>query len=492
MNLWPVYFHEVRRVGTGQDAHVERTTEFLYPFFERHDDGEAAWHVVRPFYNAQTGPGDRFQVQFLWPLGLYFRRADQETRFRLFPFWHYQKTWSDSAEAYSVHAHLLQVLRWGSTAEHGPYLALFPLGGVTHNVLGPTWSFVLFPLYSYFRQGDYVRHDVLWPILTYGRAAEGRVIKYRFWPLYVYQRRSRGEAVYVRRDVLWPLIRWGRLDNGGDYYHTVKVFVPFYASVRTYDREGALVASRFALLGMRRAWDSREEQESVGWAALWNIVSVIEEPLSDTFRIFPFYWRTVRYRTPQKDPERSWVRHRILWPIIWLDFDRLEAGVRKRGLIVAPFYWDHRERCLDEDGPPRSGRRITVWPLSTWEAEPDGAKHFWIASRGWRDPTRGYKRNYRAFLDFVQYHRAEDGTRETRLLSRLYHHRRGPDGRYLSLGPLFTYDSIGDVVGQEGRYVSLLFGLLKFSWTDTGRRYRVFYIPFGDKLTEPEHEGRTA
>ncbi|MFO8008401.1 MAG: hypothetical protein R6V05_11780 [Candidatus Brocadiia bacterium] len=461
--------------------------EFLYPIFERHDDGETAWHVVRPFYNAQSGPGDRYQVQFLWPLGLYFRRADQETRFRLFPFWHYQRTWSDRAGGYSTHAHLLQLLRWGNTAEHGPYLALFPLGGVTHNVLGPTWSFALFPLYSYFRRDDYVRHDVLWPVFTYGRAPQDRVVRYRFWPFYVYQRKSSGEALYVRRDVLWPLARWGRLDMGGDYHHTVKVLVPFYASIRTYDRDDNLVAHRFAVLGMRRAWDSRETKETVGWGALWNIVNVAHETLSDTFRIFPFYWRTVHYRTPEKEPDRSWVRHRILWPIIWVDHDRLEPGVRKRGLVVAPFYWDYSERYPSEDGPTRTGRRITLWPLATWESESDGAKHFWIGSRGWRDPTGGYKRNYRAFLDFVQHHRTADGTRETRVLSRLYHHRRGPSGRYLSLASLFTYDSMDDVVGQDGSYVSVLFGLLKCSWTDTRRRWRVLYIPFGDRLTEPQH-----
>jgi hypothetical protein len=44
---------------------------------------------------------------------------------------------------------------------------------------------------------------------------------------------------------------------------------------------------------------------------------------------------------------------------------------------------------------------------------------------------------------------------------------------------LFTYDSTGEVVGQEGSYVSALFGLVKCSWTQQGRRWRVLYIPLG-------------
>ncbi|MGD2174643.1 MAG: hypothetical protein PVJ27_04500 [Candidatus Brocadiaceae bacterium] len=461
-----------------------RTTEVLYPFFEHHADEDNSWHVLRPLYNAQSGPGDRFQVQYLWPLGLTFRGGARETHHRLFPLFGYHRTWSAKEERHSVHAHFLQLLRWGNDAEHGPYMALFPLAGITHDVLGPTWSFVLFPLYSHYRRGDYVRNDFPWPVLGYGGTPDGRARQYRFWPFYVYQQDEDEKGLYVRHDLLWPLFRWGRLDRGGDYYHTVFVAVPFYATVKSWNRSDELVAARTATLGFRRAWDTREVKDTTGWAALWSAVADYEGATSDYFRILPFYWRTTRYRTTARDPDRSWTRRRILWPLIWLDIDTLTQGVRKESFILAPFYWHFTDVYAGEDGPDQVARRVTLWPLATWEQSKAGGKSFWVASRGWTDPTRGFKRNYRAFFDLFQYHHDPGGMRETRLVSRLYHHRRGPKGRYLSLMSLFTYDSTGEVVGEPGSYLSLLFGLVKCSWTEKARRWRVLYVPLGPKLAE--------
>jgi hypothetical protein len=156
----------------------------------------------------------------------------------------------------------------------------------------------------------------------------------------------------------------------------------------------------------------------------------------------------------------------------------MDENVEKSRVVVAPFYWQYSARHTGEE-PARLERNITLWPFATWRRRLDGSRDFWIISHGWTDESGGAKRNYRAVFDLFQYHSKPGGETETRLLSRLYHHRRGARGRYLSVGPLFTYDSIGDVVGEEGKYFSALLGLVKRSWTADGSRWRIFYIPLG-------------
>jgi hypothetical protein len=478
VDLWPLFFHEVRRQQTVQGIQTVTTTEVLYPFFSRESTPELTWHAVRPLYNYQSGPKpEQYRVQYLWPLGLHSREGGV-VEHRLFPFFAYGKTWSARQQRYSVHAHLLQILRWGNQAENGPYFALFPLAGVTHGVLADTWTFVLFPLYSYYRQGDYVRQDFPWPVLGFGGSPDGRKAVYRFWPFYVYWRQSGLGGSFVREDVFWPLARWSSMDRGGRYHYSMASVVPLFSEIVTYDKANQVIARRLSILGVTLRVGQAPEGQG-GWSGLWSLFTHRVGPTTDELRFIPFYWRTSHYLTPAKEPDRSWTRQRILWPLVWIDSDRLtERGVRQTGLVVVPFYWQYG-RHEGEGDQARTSRQITLWPLFSIETEPDGAWHLWIVSHGWKDESQGYKRNYRAFFEFFQYHHKPGGESELRLLWRLYHQRETANARYVSLGPVFTYDSTGEVVGEEGRYVSLLFGLVKRSWTDQSSRWRIFYIPLG-------------
>ncbi len=489
VNLWPIYFHETREIAGPDGPETITTTEALYPLFHRECDGSSTWHAVRPFYVVDRNETEqKVTVRFLWPLGLNHRRGEAEQTFRLFPLFHWQSTYVSRADDHSVHAHFLQVIRWGRDATRGPYLAVFPLGGVTYNVLGPEWSFVLFPLYSRYRRGDYVRYDFPWPVLGFGRSADGTERMKRLWPFYV-QRVYDGPRGYQERHfVLWPFFRSGRLDPGGRFHHSVFVAVPFHMRVDTFGRDDELLAYRRGILGMRVARDLREPPRQEGWKAFWGLLGRWRIEDEETVAFFPLYRGTTHYRGAP-DSERRWTRRRILWPILWLDADRLQPGVDKRGLVVAPFYWHYTYVTHPETDRQRTERRITLWPLATLEKEPEGAGRFWVVSRGWRDPGLGYKRLYRDILDLFQHHREADGSRETRLLSRLYHHRRGPAGRYLSFMSLFTYDSTAEVVGEEGSYASALFGLFRVSWSPAGRRWRLFYIPFGGEGADERDVG---
>jgi hypothetical protein len=481
--MWPLYFHEVRRVPTPEGPKVVRTTEVLYPIFTREATEEGSWYAVRPLYNYDyKAAKDQHRVQYLWPLGLHFKDRDKETHSRLFPVYEYERIWVPSSQRYSVHAHVLELIRWGNDDQWGPYFAIFPLGGVMHDVLGDTWSFVLFPLYSHYRQGNYVRDDFPWPVLGYGRTVSGlqgppaKRRMYRFFPLYAYQRAEGPGQLFVRHDLIWPLVRWGRVDRGGDRYFTILAVAPFYSGVETRDRSGKVLDRRMSVLGVSFGHSGTGTERTGGWSALWSLFRGTSESKVDESRFLPFYWRRIYYPDRQNHPELRWKRVWAPWPIVHLDSDQRDPKHWGGGVVVAPFYWQYSDTYFQENQPPRERLAITLWPLWTWERTADGGHHFWILSHGWRDLTQGFKRNYGAFFDIFQYHHTPQ-EREVRLVDRLYHQRGTPQGHYFSLAFLFTYDGTGEVVGQDGSYISFLFDLVKCSWTEKGHRWRLFFIP---------------
>ena len=493
VNLWPFYFQEAREVATPGGTELVRTVELVGPLITWQSDPRSTWHAVRPIYNYERFKDrDVSTLQYLWPLGLHHRDGDKLTDSHIFLLFSYHRSLSYATGKHATHAHVLQLVRWGKDDEFGPYFCVFPLGGVTHGVLSDTWSFVVFPLYNYYRQGNYVRHDFPWPVFGYASAPgkEGGKQRemYRFFPFYVYQRKGNpgedeGEGNATehreRHDVMWPFVRWRRLDRHGKFYFTGLAVTGLYSDVKQWDREGNLLAWRANVLGFTFGRDYGEEPKSSGWSALWSIVRNVQQPKKDEFRIIPFYWRTTWYPEGRDKPDIRWTRTRAPWPIIWFDDDRRDPTHLKSSFLVAPLLWRYRDDYPTDGGKVRTGRRTTLWPLCTWETGPDGDRHLYVVSRGWKDASKGFKRNYGDLLRIFEYHNQPAGEAETRVLWRLYHSRRTPKGRYLSVACLFTYDSTGEVVGEDGTYVSALLGLVKWRTTEHGRRWRIFYIPFG-------------
>ena len=108
----------------------------------------------------------------------------------------------------------------------------------------------------------------------------------------------------------------------------------------------------------------------------------------------------------------------LLWPFIWLHKSTLPDDHETRYFVIAPLFWKYRTLYTDGEYKGNSAHNVTLFPLVTWRKEANGSWHFFICSSGWKDKTGGFKRNYRAFFDFFQYHSLADGEKETRLLSR--------------------------------------------------------------------------
>ncbi|MEF8787904.1 MAG: hypothetical protein V5A84_02430 [Planctomycetota bacterium] len=469
VNLWPAYTRNLPTEPEKREKGIE-THRALGPLVVIETGPEQHYHAVRPIYNYESNPELR-RLQYLWPLGVQYDRRGDVWQHRLLPvFSHWRGPETGRSSGF-----VFPILWWGSTPAEGPYFAVFPLGGVTHQVLGETWSCVGFPVFSYYRQRQYRRYDALWPIFTVGGTPDGRVRVRRVWPLYVHKR-CRGE--YDRYYVLWPFVRWGREQLDSAYPHHFFQFWPFYARKEAVSAEGETVAyhRQYFFYGVRR--DTRPRQRMRGWSLFWYLIRFREAPTEAESRILPFYWASTWYRSRDRNPDAAWTRYRLLWPVVWLDYNRRETGVRERNIVVAPFYWDYRRAFVEQDG--RTAREVTLWPLTTLDWDREGSFRFWILSHGWDDPPEGFKRIYSPLIDLFHYHSLADGRRETELLWGLYSHHRGPRGRYLGLLPFFTYDTAYRDGNLEKRVVSLLFGLVQYSARGDESDWRLFYLPTGE------------
>jgi hypothetical protein len=140
-------------------------------------------------------------------------------------------------------------------------------------------------------------------------------------------------------------------------------------------------------------------------------------------------------------------------------------------------FWYFTREYHDKPNP-RYGSRwkyIKLWPLFQYESDDRGNVSFTTLSLlPWRDPE-GYEQLYQPFWTIFEYRRLQDGERRMGFLLRLYYQRWGEDFFFMRIPLLFSYGS------QNGRVSELSFLLSMFSYerSESGTRYRFFWIPFG-------------
>jgi hypothetical protein len=475
VELWPLYRAERNPGGSEQGDPATRTYEALYPFFSARNTPETRYHALRPLYNWEAATDGSFrQCQFLWPLGLYRYREDREKTFRILPLFHQGSARSTVNDQWQTRGFVFPLIIWGQARPGGCYFAAFPLGGVVRNLVVDRFRFVLFPIWSQVNDKDYSRHDVLWPVISWGGTPDGRRRILRLWPFYVHKRKT-GE--WERNWILWPFVLWGREALDTRYPRSYAGLFPLYVGKVSRDLEGETVAydRRVLYFLFVRRKDTRPEHKLSAVAILWPLTNFECGPGRREIRIFPLYWQTDRI-SPD-DTGYLWSRHRILWPIIWIDRDRRPLDHTARDIVVAPFYWDHAREWNDLSRE----REITLWPLYTFKRDRDGGVHHWLMSFGWHDVTKGWKRNLRAFFDIFQYHSETDGSGSVRLFWRLFSTEHHGPWRRTEINPLFTWER------DEGyRRWSCLFGIIAREKAGQKRRWRIFYIPFGDAIERKE------
>jgi hypothetical protein len=481
VELWPLFYYEKDPASVEPVKGAEANTHVLGPIISVQNSPERHYHAVRPLWNYEEKRDGSFeQAQFIWPLGLYRKDGDMEKLVRFIPIFHHGGKRSTVTGDWETQGFVFPLAYWGRVRKGekhgGRYFALFPIGGVIRQLFVDRFRFVLFPIWSQTNAGEYSRHDVLWPIVSWGGTPDGKRRVLRVWPFYVHKHKR---GFWEQNWVLWPFVLWGKEDLNSRYPKRYWGFFPFYVSKYSEDKDRNTVAydRRVLYFLFVRRKDRRTKHELSSWAILWPLTNFEDGVKRNETRIWPIYWRT-DYKGKGKEPY-AMRRYRVLWPIIWVTRDKRKDDVTARDILVVPFYWDYAKKYADKT----RSRSITVFPLYTFARDKDGSVHHWVVSHGWKDVTQGWKRNLRALIDLFQWHRWADGRRHLRILWRLveYHRDKREDMRRFELNPFFTVERHK----QYGRW-SCVFGIIAREKRGERRRWRIFYIPFGDKIERPE------
>ncbi len=463
-NLWPVHHHET---FVDEAGHEIDKREILYPFIETRRSENRRYVALRPLGNYESKSDEQeMRLKFLWPLGLVSLREGRGKLYRLWPVFQHAQTVDFFSEDITSHGWLFPFVLWGQKPEYGAYAGVVPVGGKAYDLLGDEFTWVLFPLYSNFKKGDYERYDLLWPFFSYGSTPDGDIETWRLWPFYV---RKDEKNTHQHRYLMWPFFRWGhekwKTVEGKPRRHDYFAFHPFFSSLQTKDEEGETIASRRQILFYNRRTDTRWEEGYKQWSLFFSLIRRQYTKDIDEWKFFPFFWRVTRY-PGGRDQGRHVVHHRIPWPLIWKTHDRSHPGKERSYSIAAPFLWHYTTHYIEENVTEKS---TTLWPLLTVEHGREDEFGFYLLSHGWGDADSDYKKIYRPFFEFFRFKVFPDGTRETRLFWRLYHHKRGPQARHLSLPLVFSYTRTGEPESDAAeREMSLLMGLLKYDFNEGG------------------------
>ncbi|MFW5802570.1 MAG: hypothetical protein ACOCWJ_01510 [Verrucomicrobiota bacterium] len=288
-------------------------------------------------------------IDSFWPLAVHRRRPGRRsTRLALAYYSHQEGEGDDSDD--QLRWGLIPILWGGRVPDKGSYFALFPAGGVVHDMIGYDHiRFALFPLYlNTVRTGSH-QHSLLWPIFSVTRS-DGRLEKWRVFPL-IGGARSASKRQYF---ALWPLLHAMRENTDEGRTRKAFAFLPFYGQLTETD-------------------DRTSEETFWSRTVLWPLFSgATGHGMTRLHLLYPFYQsKTLRkneeivYKKQFFWPfygtrERSDEHYRfIAWPFHHQWIQQPDENTTRKHQYFLPFYWSSVLR--ENDRVTRS--RHHVWPL---------------------------------------------------------------------------------------------------------------------------------
>lgn len=443
--------------GDVQNDYTSYSYSPFGPFILLEDDTNVKRRALRPiFYSFTDRKAEHREMDILWPIFAYRdkrnmrsvqmllylisyrqqpgREGDLESEFTLFPFIFYR-----SADEQS-----------------GSHFGMFPLyGNLTNKFHKDEIKFVMFPLYLRTTSGENITTSYLWPFISvYSGDQEG----FRFWPLW--GKRTRESDNLEESFLLWPFyVSRDREVHGQRFYS--RSFFPFYSEAEFFGLEHR---SYMWPLYSRTSHIDRDIER---WDVPWPLVNITRGERHQT-RIFPFYSR--------KQMDRQDEEGFILWPLYRYSKYHMEDHIRKRRSILLFLYRDITYEPATQTG--RSGKRVDMWPLFSYERDRDDTAHFHIFTifePFVRSSERLY-RNYSAFWRLFEWRRMDEETTETSLLWDFMYLKKGEEHTVFEIKPIIPVISYNS--GGEGRSFKLLGGALGFSGTESSSILHLLYYPF--------------
>lgn len=402
----------------------------LRPLVFRASDGEASYsEYLYPVASKKSEPGYSF-FQGLHLANYDFGSEKNDDEVMLFPFVFY-----------------------GKTEEKGSYFALFPVGGKIYDKFGrDEMRFALFPLYGHTRKDDTTITNILWPV--YARIRGVNESGRKFWPVYGH---STKEGVYRKTFYVWPF--GFSYDTGLDTDNPtyLRAVLPFFVG-----KESPQESSRTYLWPFFSHVENRRKDYEE-WNFPWPLFRITHGS-KEGKRYLPFY-----------ADERSGAQRKrwFLWPLYKIEETRSETFNQRRDRVLYFLYSDLEEVLFDDPTP--SKRRVSLWPLFTYE-QIKGVSRFYTLSllEPFFPEKEGFERNWSPLWRLYQRKWDKHGNEVSSLLWNLYwKERRGPDVA-MEVFPLVFYKR------ETGRGIDfkLLKGFIRYRDDSKGKRLNLFYMPW--------------
>jgi len=455
LSFWPLFHYKKEATRT--------ELEVLGPLFFYQKGPEATTYGLRPLFSFRHEAESQKKVwHFLYPLS-YFRSEPQATSQYVFlVYTHYRRIAPNGRPASATF--VWPLVWWGESPKGGRWLYSPLVGGTLKGLFGADEIVYHSITHIRTRTGDYVTHHYLWPLFTSSRGPDRRVL--RIWPFYGYGKR---EGRWWSGFVLWPFFTYGQREasehkSAADYF----CFFPFFGRARARDGRSGSYQVLWPLFYY--AWNERKNFRE--WRMPFPIHMGKRSDDVQTLNLWPF-WGRRRYKTGTDTY--------VLWPLIHTSRVR-SKNTRRDTLRVFPFF-----TRVSSENKKRSTRRSywAFWPLWRSRSRQAGDERWGDANSiqlAWFRDSEAFDRNYNALFGLFEHEARRDGRRSTHLLWRLLRWERGPGWRRFQLGPLASW-SRSDGLTRA----SFMLGLVQTGTRDGKRGWRIFFVPFGARLSEPSH-----
>ena len=406
------------------------------PLYAKVATSNATFKAWRPFYSSSVEE-ERWRKDYLWPL--YTRKGFKDERYSRVLFFGYSSDFSSHTSR--ERTWVLPFYFSGTSAEGEDYRAVFPLGGTIHEFLGrDKVSFALFPAWYTSDINEVHSWSVLWPLIS--KTKGDKVDRFRVLPFYG---RNTLEGEFVKKYYMYPFFSTVEYTNarnpGGGF-----VFIPFYGKISTEKADNYWVLPPFF------RYMKSDEQRIVH--APWPFVQLADGEIKK--RIF---WPLYGKKEMGPLSKEYWA-----WPIFWNSTTRHTHHEQRRKKIIPFVHYQSdvvTQSMKDHDVGDVVSRYWKVWPLMSWERNPEQSQFRTLELWPWRNPS-GIERNWAPW--WTVYRRVDvDGDVGHHALWGLYRQNKSPEH--------FEW--------------SLLKGLAGYKNTENSRRYRFLFMWFGDKEESP-------
>jgi len=441
-----------------RDVPLGQAAQFEVPFFAP----PALLKTLERSIPPRTAPGEGHsgvQVLALYPFFMH-ESSEPVGRTWLLPLYYNLRNDTEEVGRWHIWG-VFPIYFGGDSDKHGPYHAVFPLGGVLKNVLGrDRIAFVLFPLYSHATSGERDSYYVLFPFFRYAKG--GGRDAWHVWPLV--GRAKTGDDP-PRWFLLWPFFWWTETPEPGENDTRGAALFPLWA----YQKKGktAVYNALWPLFSYAR----NEVGDRTDYVVPWPLLRIGRGEDYRRFQLWPVFG------TLRDGHVRRWY---ALWPVFRGEHRKTEHSSMD-GLSLFVVYRSIRENWEDTEGQERQSYENLLWPLWYYKRDQFGNTYFTtLEPRGVPRPQT-WDRLYSALWRLFE-HETRTGApdspespwRSTRALWGAFRWDRAENESSLRVFPLFSSKRAD---GEQTAF-HVLMGLFGFEDRPGRRTYRVLFLPW--------------